>query len=82
MLESQVFGDHDLLVRIDEKLRNLKDGFEAERVAQNLKLARTDTEIEKIRLDVDSLRTTRAQFYAIAATISFGISVLVKVFWH
>jgi hypothetical protein len=62
--------DHDLLIRIDQRVLQIAVSIEDH-----------EKEIKKIGDDVDSLRTSRAQFYAIAATLSTVIGVLIKVFW-
>jgi hypothetical protein len=75
-------SDRELLIRIDEKLKALQAGFEAERSAAAVRQAKYDSDLEKLRLEVDSLRTSRAQFVGAATTLSFLVSILVKVFWH
>ena len=74
-------GDHDLLVRIDEQLKSLRDDFVGERNAAIARGQALDTELKDIRRDVESLRTSRTQLYAVAATLSFLISMAIKIFW-
>jgi hypothetical protein len=74
-------SDRDLLIRIDEQVKGLRGGFEAERLAVNVRATKHEFDLDKIRADVDSLRTSRTQFYAVAATISFIISLVIRVFW-
>jgi hypothetical protein len=63
-------NDHDLLVRIDEKVASL-------RAAIDSSLLRIDAH-EK---DIGSLQMTRAQVYAITAFISSASGILIKLFW-
>lgn len=67
--------DHDLLVRIDERVLQLT-------AAYNLRAVTQDQEMKELRADVDGLRTSRAQFYAVAGVISFAISLLIRLFWR
>jgi hypothetical protein len=75
-------GDHDLLVRIDEQVKALRSDFMAERSAAVSRGEGHDRELKDIRRDVESLRMSRVQLYAIAATLSAIISVVMKVFWR
>jgi hypothetical protein len=75
-------NDHDLLVRIDEQVKSLRTGFDTDRIAMNARASKNETDLAAVRKDVDDLATSRAQFYAIAVTLSTVISVLVKVFWR
>jgi hypothetical protein len=73
--------DHDLLVRIDERFQQLLIRLDAETAATSVRTTGHESDLKALRTDVDGLRTSRAQFYAVAATISFVISLLIKVFW-
>jgi hypothetical protein len=74
-------NDHDLLIRIDQQVKQLLVGIELERASVNARATKIEAEVDVLRSEVSSLRTTRAQFYTFAGTISFVISLLVKVFW-
>lgn len=80
-LSQQIQGDHDLLIRIDEKLSGMAADFAIERSATLARAVKQDSDMKEMKKDIDSLRQTRAQFYAVAAAISFIISLLIKVFW-
>jgi hypothetical protein len=81
--------DRDLLIRIDERVRQLVTTIGLDRIAADARALRHEVELEKlrtvdlekIRTDVEGLRTSRAQFYAIAATLSTVIGILIRVFW-
>lgn len=77
----QVSNDHDLLIRIDEKINNMLVDIAVERTSNSARQLKQETEYKVLRTDVDSLRMSRAQFYAIASTLSFLISLIVKIFW-
>lgn len=88
----QMQTDHDLLVRIDEQVKQMRLAFDMERVAIVARAAKQDGDFEVYKRDtaqrfkdneesIESLRMSRAQFYAIAATISALIGILIKVFW-
>ena len=79
--EEHVSSSRELLIRIDEQVKGLRIGFDDERRANNIRASKHEDDIDTLRKDVDSLRTSRAQFYAIAATFSFLISLLIRVFW-
>lgn len=66
--------DHDLLVRIDERMEHIR---------VDLDLFKRDilTRIESAEKAISDLRISRAQLYAIAATISTVTGLLIKVFW-
>jgi len=71
---------NELLIRIDERLQQLTRNFEDDRKATDARTLKNDQEMEKFRTDIESLRISRAQFLAIAAALSTGISGLLKVF--
>jgi len=84
--------DHDLLVRIDEQMKQMRLAFDVERLAIVARAVKQDSDFEAYKRDtalhlkntddnVESLRMSRAQFYAIAATISALIGIVIKVFW-
>lgn len=75
-------GDHDLLVRIDEQLKALRSDFIGERQSAIGRDSARGAEIAEIRRDVESLRVSRAQVYAIAATLSLLVSIALKLFWR
>ena len=67
-------SDHDLLVRIDEQMKYIRidlDLFKRDIVCR----------IEAAEKAISDLRISRAQLYAIAATISTLICLLIKIFW-
>ncbi len=66
--------DHDLLVRTDEQVKNLKAHFEHE-------IADTDRRLTNVEKDVLSLSMSRAKLAAISATISAATGLLIKLFW-
>jgi hypothetical protein len=85
--------DHDLLVRIDEQVKQMRISFDAERIASTARASKQDVDFETYKrdmaarlgvavADIESLRMSRAQFYAITATISFVIGTLIKLFWR
>jgi hypothetical protein len=91
-----VQGDHDLLVRIDEQLKGLRTDFVGERAAAFVRSQKHDSDLKEVSLrfenylevvngEVDSLRTSRTQFIAIASTMQLMLSALVatliKIFW-
>jgi hypothetical protein len=71
----------ELLIRIDEQVKALRIGFDTERIAVSARAGKHEIDLDKIRTDVEGLRTSRAQFYAIAATLSTVIGILIRVFW-
>jgi hypothetical protein len=84
--------DHDLLVRIDEQVKQMRIGFDLERSANIARAIKLDSEFDTYKRDtaerikgaendIESLRMSRAQFYAISGTIAALISILIKVFW-
>jgi hypothetical protein len=74
-------ADRDLLVRIEEQVKQLRIDFSADRIAVNERSKEYERNLEKVRIDVDALRTWRAQLYAVQATITVVISLLFRVFW-
>lgn len=79
MVENQ--EDHDLLVRIDEQLKGLRLAFDKKDLELEAYKRDTAAKITGLETIVDNLRTSRAQFYAIAATLSFIIGVVIRIFW-
>ncbi len=74
MTEMETQSDHDLLVRIDEQVKQMRASADAERLSTASRLSTAET-------DIVSLRMSRAQFFAITTTISFLMAILIKVFW-
>ena len=85
-------SDHDLIVRIDEKVKTISYMIESDRtnsVARDTKRENemsnfktyVEAQLKEIREENESLRMSRAQFFAIAATLSFLFSVGIKLFW-
>jgi hypothetical protein len=85
-------SDHDLLVRIDEQVKQMRISFDQDRIATRERAIKQDADLELYKREVadriqsteeeiSSLKMSRAQFYAISGTIAFIISVLIKVFW-
>lgn len=75
-------NDHDLLVRIDEQVKQLRTGFDAERMMATVRATKQDADLQVVKDEVDDLRVSRAQMYAIAATISVCASIVIKLLWH
>jgi hypothetical protein len=63
-------ADHDLLVRIDEQVKNLRVSIEA-----------AITRIAAMERNVNSLQMSRVQLLAISGTLSTAIALLMKLFW-
>lgn len=85
-------NDHDLLVRIDEQVKQMRISFETERLASATRASRLDDdlaahkretrkELDDQNDEINSLKTSRAQFYAVATALSFVASMIVKMFW-
>jgi hypothetical protein len=62
--------DHDLLVRIDEQVKNLRVSVEA-----------AISRIAIMERNVNSLQMSRVQLLAISGTVSTAIALLMKLFW-
>ncbi len=73
--------DHDLLVRIDERIKNWIIRIDGELFSTNARHAKHDEDIKALRTDVDALIRAKVQIYAVAATSSCVVSMLIKVFW-
>jgi hypothetical protein len=92
--------DRELLIRIDERVRQLVVTISLDRAASEARASKheldleklksielvkirtdLDAELDKIRTDVSGLTTSRAQFYAIASTLSAVIGILIRMFW-
>jgi hypothetical protein len=67
--------DHDLLVRIDERVSQMQFNLGAE-------LGRQDTRMKNVESQVDSLRISRAEMYGYTSAISAVVGILIKFFWH
>jgi hypothetical protein len=85
-------ADHDLLVRIDEQLKQMRLSYESDKLAHSVKIGEVDTRITKMEAaqvkridrmeeDLKRLNISRAQLYAIAGTVSAVFSLLIKIFW-
>jgi len=74
-------SDHDLLVRIDEQMKQLRTALDVERVSATARETKQDVRIDHAEKDIESLRISRAQFYAVSATIAAIVTTLLKVFW-
>lgn len=80
-MEPSNLTDHDLLTRIDERVNlMLTAALKRDTEFENYR-RETSERIKKAEDDIESLRISRAQLCAIAATVSFIIAAIVKVFW-
>jgi hypothetical protein len=77
-LLARIAIDHDVLVRIDERLKQLLEKATQQESGFNAYKAETEKQLRQHEIDIQSLRTSRAQFYAVTATVSF-LSSLVAI---
>jgi hypothetical protein len=70
----------ELLIRIDERVKQLGQSLDSDRAAWNSRANRQESEMAGMRRELDSLRLSRATFYGGAAVLSTVISIGVKVF--
>jgi hypothetical protein len=75
------WDDHSLLVRIDERLQQWILRVDADLMASNTRHTTHDEDIKSLRVDVNMLIRAKVQIYAVAATSSCLVSLLIKVFW-
>lgn len=66
------------LAKSDLEFAQYRTKIEAEFVAYKAEVAK---DIKGLREEIESLKTSRAQFYAVSTAMSFVTGLLVKIFW-
>ena len=85
-------SDHDLLVRIDEQVKQMRVTLETDRKTAGERAVKVDADFEVYKReiaarmkinedDVNDLKTSRAKFYAVSGTIATLVSLIIKIFW-